>query len=421
MIWIDRGNFIVKPPQGIVLSEKDDKLMLKFDIDTLRLFPFYISQAEITNKEYHQFVEWVKDSVIRSFLALRDEKYYSDVKHGILDKKRPIDWTHPDLESFFISQSDRYTTSKVFNPKFLNYGIFYVDSVKSIVNVYPDTAIWTKEYPFSYMQPMSNNYFQSPVYDDYPVIGISYIQANAYCNWKTNQLREVFKSEGIAFPEGISYRLPLDFEWEYAALSNDFYDFERVYPWKGTDFQKNGSYLCNYGTVTDNNNIQIKKFQDDGALLTNPVDLFPTNENNLYNMAGNVSEWVGGTSKIYLYYHKVFAELSNASNHQDTMKVMLRFMEKAYGNCYVRQYMNDKSFTDLAEQYLRKIQSILYSDYSIAKGGSWADQPTSLMSTSYTILPSKNYVSSHIGFRMVLETYGVKITPSKKVKHKKNK
>ena len=62
------------------------------------------------------------------------------------------------------------------------------------IRVYPDTTVWIKDFNYSYNEPMHNDYFSHPAYQDYPVVGISWKQAVAFCNWRT-QYKNIYQRE----------------------------------------------------------------------------------------------------------------------------------------------------------------------------------------------------------------------------------
>ncbi|HRG39534.1 MAG TPA: SUMF1/EgtB/PvdO family nonheme iron enzyme, partial [Bacteroidia bacterium] len=57
--------------------------------------------------------------------------------------------------------------------------------VKDVINVYPDTLAWVHDFTYSFNEPMTNMYFWHPAYDDYPVVGVTWKQARAFCIWRT--------------------------------------------------------------------------------------------------------------------------------------------------------------------------------------------------------------------------------------------
>lgn len=153
-----------------------------------------------------------------------------------------------------------------------------------IVNVYPDTTAWINDFENAYNEPYTRMYFAHAGYNDYPVVGVSWEQANAFSNWRTEFLKRSLGREG-AFVE--PYRLPTEAEWEYAARAGNS---ESMYPWDETlPMDERGCFYANFKPMEGD-------FVRDGHLITSRVGTFKPNDFGLYDMAGNVSEW---TSTAY--------------------------------------------------------------------------------------------------------------------------
>ena len=152
------------------------------------------------------------------------------------------------------------------------------------MNVYPDTTAWINDFENAYNEPYTRMYFAHAGYNNYPVVGVSWEQANAFSNWRTEFLRRSLGKEGIYIEP---YRLPTEAEWEYAARAGNS---ESAYPWEETlPMDERGCFYANFKPMEGD-------FVRDGHVITSPVGTFRPNDFGLYDMSGNVSEW---TSTAY--------------------------------------------------------------------------------------------------------------------------
>lgn len=178
----------------------------------------------------------------------------------------------------------------------------------------PDEKVWKRE--LAYNDPFIENYLRHSGFRYYPVVGVSWTQANKYCEWRTktvNKYRsqkagnEYDLEEGEILPieSGLvvpAYRLPTEAEWEYAArgmVGTQSLDFvqstQRVYPWdglslRGTTGEWQGKYLANFKRSRGNYKGIAGESDSNGA--TSYVYYYPPNDFGLYDMVGNVNEWV---------------------------------------------------------------------------------------------------------------------------------
>ncbi len=152
--------------------------------------------------------------------------------------------------------------------------------VKDIINVYPDTLAWIHDFTYSFNEPMTNMYFWHPAYDDYPVVGVSWKQARAFCIWRTQLFNNWLTSSGQYIVN--DFRLPTESEWEYAARGGLSLS---PYPWGGPYIlNSNGCYLANFKPRRGN-------YLPDGGFHTVRVGSYNPNDFGLYCMAGNAAEW----------------------------------------------------------------------------------------------------------------------------------
>ncbi|HAA01126.1 MAG TPA: gliding motility-associated lipoprotein [Flavobacteriales bacterium] len=152
--------------------------------------------------------------------------------------------------------------------------------IKEIINVYPDTLCWISDFTYSFNDPMTNMYFWHPAYDEYPVVGVTWVQAKAFCVWRTQLLNFWLESMGEFYVQ--DFRLPTEAEWEYGARGG--LDLS-PYPWGGPYIRNaRGCFLGNFKPMRG-------RYMEDGGFHTVKVTSYHPNDFGLYCMAGNVSEW----------------------------------------------------------------------------------------------------------------------------------
>lgn len=233
-----------------------------------------------------------------------------------------------------------------------------------IVNVYPDTTCWVNDFRNSENETYLRNYFSNPTYNDYPVVGVTWEQANAFCAWRTDYL---LKGLGAAAKYVQRYRLPTEAEWEYAARGKD----QNEFPWDNEDVASGkGCFYANF--KPDNGN-----YTKDGNLITSRTGIYQPNSNGLYDMAGNVAEW---TSTVYT---EAGVEAMNDINPQLKYNAAIE------------------------DPYRLKKKSV--------RGGSWKD-PESHIRSAWRSSEYQNQPRSYIGFRCVRSLANTTSQKSKKSK-----
>lgn len=278
----------------------------------------------------------------------------------------------------------------------------------------PAPLVWARA--LSYNDKMMNNYLDHPAYNDYPVVGVTWEQAQDYCLWRTDRANELLLvrmgvmepvdyttirsmddqneilnmifttrkyllaagyeptrgedafvdvfdiekkvevSDGVLFPE---YRLPTEAEWEYAAygmliagdLTGEGYDEKRVFPWDGDDFRNmsvdgQGDMMANFARGRGDY-MGVAGNLNDGGDYTLPVWSYEPNDFGLYNMAGNVNEWVSDV------YRASSSELVQGHNPYR-------------GNSFKKPLMKDTVIDDVETQtvVLDKFGRVMYESYS---------------------------------------------------------
>lgn len=302
---------------------------------------FYMDETEVTNKMYMEYLDWLK---------------------------------------------------RIYPPSEENYRAIYIGAL-------PDTLVWRNR--LGYNEVMTDNYLRHPGYGEYPVVGVSWIQAVEFANWRTDRVNEMYLedagyitrdakitsveagqtfntdtyintptqvyggNDSITSPEntrrraqttasgdtinvyagretGIispSYRLPTEVEWEYAALgltelrSYNIYRGRKKYPWDGQYTRSGkrkvrGDQLANFKQGKGDYG-GIAGWSDDGADITNEVKQYEPNDFGLYDMAGNVAEWVADVYRPIVddefndfNYYRGNVYTKNAISDDGTVKIV---------------------------------------------------------------------------------------------------
>ena len=327
MAFIPAGSFTMGQ------SDQDAVYAMNTYSKVVTVESFWMDQTEISNNKYRQFVYYVRDSILRTKLGeagIDGRNYYVVDKEGNQLEPKVLNWnekidpkeenTKAVIEEMFYPPEERFNGQKEVDSRKLNYSFFWVDyqqasratykfdykagtgkyegivtnldGVKTavtnrgnfimhdIVNVYPDTLCWIRDFTYSFNDPQASLYFWHPSYDDYPVVGVSWVQAKAFSIWRTDYMNSNLRHHGV--PDVQAYRLPLETEWEYAARGN--LDLS-PYPWGGP-YTRNykGCFLANFKPLRGN-------YIDDGSVYAAKVGSYEPNEYGLYDMAGNVAEW----------------------------------------------------------------------------------------------------------------------------------
>lgn len=256
---------------------------------------FYMDDTEITNNEYRQFVYWVRDSIAHNIMG--DFKPADDYGNEWLDWEYELDYSDPTLDELFYQGDQAFNGKRELNAekfvykyewidekeaaKFLQYGEGNRASLinRDEANIYPDTLVWIRDFSYSYNDPMTRNYFSHPAFDDYPVVGVDWKQAKAFCHWRT-KIWNSFKGDDE--PNSEAFRLPTELEWEHAARGGHQL---APYPWGGYYVRNaKGCLLANFKPGRGN-------YPEDGGQYTVKADAYFPNDYGLYCMAGNVAEW----------------------------------------------------------------------------------------------------------------------------------
>ena len=370
----------------------------------------------------------------------------------------------------------------------------YPELVKAAL---PDTLVWREE--LAYNEPYVEYYFRHPGFNNHPVVGVNWLQAQEYCKWRSDRVNEVQlldkgiieydpdqqgedhfttrsyihghyeaieangmknldpnaesetrrvnMNDGILMPD---YRLPTEAEWEYAALAligtqpqegEERYTDRRIYTWDGATVRENrhgktqGDMLANFARGRGDM-MGLAGALNDNADITAPVGTYKANDFGLYNMAGNVSEWVLDVyrpmTSLDMQEHNPFRgnvfqtldlDEENKTQRDSIGRIQYReYTEDEIGNrrnyrkSDVRNYMDGDEFSGV--DYETDKTTLISDKARVIKGGSWQDRAY-YMSPGTRRFMDEDQSSSTVGFRCAMIRVGPSSGKSFKKKKKK--
>ena len=355
MAFIPAGSFMMGP------SDQDALFAMNSLSKQVTVDAFWMDQTEITNNKYRQFVYWVRDSILRTKLGeaqIADREYFMTDDDGNVIEGNVINWeekidpeeetTKGIIEEMYYPPEERFNGKKQYDVRKYNYSYFWFDykqasksryvydyanntgkyegkvvdnngvvtDVKDrssfirheVINIYPDTLCWIRDFTYSFNDPQADLYFWHPSFDDYPVVGVTWHQANAFSHWRTEFMNTALRKNGVSDVQ--EYRLPLETEWEYAARGA--LDLSK-YPWGGP-YTRNyeGCFLANFKPLRGN-------YIDDGNVYAGKVASYQPNEYGLYDMSGNVAEWTccAYHPSAYIFQHDLQPNYEYNARPQD--------------------------------------------------------------------------------------------------------
>ncbi len=388
------------------------------------------------------------------------------------------------VSSFYIDETE------ISNANYREYlywvkRVFGADYPQVYQNALPDTLVWREE--LAYNEPYVEYYLRHPAYNDYPVVGVSWLQANEFCKWRTDRVNEMYlvekkilelnpnqynednfnteayllgKYEGntrkrgalkdytpngsgtrhVRMEDGIllpDYRLPTEAEWEYAALGlignhvegQEIITDQRIYPWDGNTVRDprhggwQGKFMANFKRGRGDY-AGLAASLNDNSIVTAPVYSFMPNDYGLFNMAGNVNEWVFDVYRKFTYMdvedmnpvrgnvfkERIVDEEGRPVELDSLGRVQYEVVpddevvhRRNYKHGNVINYLDGDSTSQVAYGY--GVTTLVSDKTRVYKGGSWADEAYWLAPGARRYL-EEDQASATIGFRCAMIRMG---------------
>ncbi|WP_346236362.1 formylglycine-generating enzyme family protein [Niabella insulamsoli] len=355
VIEIPTGTFVMgdETDTSSVLKKEQSKPVL--------ISGFYISQTEVTNAQYKEFVHWVRDSIAARMLGGEYVTIVAGDTAVNWKNASKINYANPEIMSqlgdLLLDPAKTINNKRTIDPSKLVYllqGFNYQEAAKKenknrapsefiykyAVPIYPDTLCWMRDFGYSNNEQMAVGYFASAKYQNYPVVGVSWNQANAFCDWMTKQKINTYQNKN-RLAEGGKCRLPTEAEWAYAASLNSAEEVQQQ----------------------DENSEAPNDLRAEGKIFPVYVNDRKKGKAGLYNMKDNVSEWM-----VTSYYE-------GGENFQNRFNPDIQFGTPESQSKFQRR--------------------------KVIRGGSWKDSP-SLTTSKNRSYEDMDATHSYIGFRVVV-------------------
>lgn len=397
-------------------------------------------------------------------------------------------YDHNNIERRVTVPSFYMDATEISNLHYLEYlhwlSRVFVDFPEVYIEALPDTLCWRDK--LAYNEPYVDYYLRHPAYKDYPVVGVNWLQATAYAAWRTDRVNEmILIREGILKPDiaqmneenfntgaylngqyqssnpgkhlikdintkgatrnvrmedGIflpDYRLPTEAEWEFAAIANigsstyENINEKKIYSWGGLTVRNHGKekdrgYIdANFKRGKGDQGGISGRLNDAGFITREVISYWP-NDHGLYNMSGNVSEWVMDVYRPLSYedmtdfnsyrgnvFMKKKLDIDGVVDIKDSLGrlqyIPVTEEENAARRNYKKSdnkgYIDEEFYNEGDQQYEYGVTSLVNNQARVYKGGSWNDRAYWLSPGTRRYLDQEQSTST-LGFRCAMHRVG---------------
>jgi len=398
-------------------------------------------------------------------------------------------YDHNNFERKMTVGSFYMDETEVSNLHYLEYLYWlkrvFVDYPEVYESQLPDTNCWRNR--LAYNEPYVEYYLRHPAYKNYPVVGVNWLQATDFAAWRTDRVNEMIMiREGVLKPDrnqmneenfntdaylvgqfqsaapgkhevkdinlkkgirnvkmedGIllpDYRLPTEAEWEYAAIGNidasqhENTNSKKIYSWGGLTVRHHGGKEIDRGLVMENfkrgkgDQGGISSKLNDGALITTEVKAYWPNGHGLYNMSGNVSEWVMDVYRALSLedisdfngyrgnqFDRKLLDEDGIVEQKDSLgrityipvKESENTRRRNYKKSDVIGYIDEEVYNEGEQQYEYSVTSLVNNKARVYKGASWNDRAYWLAPGTRRFLDEEQSLST-LGFRCAMHRVG---------------
>jgi formylglycine-generating enzyme len=436
LVFVQGGTFMMGAAEEDVMSDWNN-------IPTRKTVnSFYIDRTEVANIHYREYLYWINNvfdsdeylavrlGALPDTLVWREELAYNEplveyyLRHPSYNYYPVVGVTWRQAYDFCLWRSDRVNEKALLDKGFINKN--------SLKNIQGQTAesFNTKAYLLGLTTPTPGNNVRS--------------KKNPLKNPNGTPRTQVTFEDGILLP---NYRLPTEAEWEYAALAlvgqnpnpsrkegkrgEELITNKQVFAWSQNvnglrDSRRGtwqGTFLANFKRG-NGDNMGVAGGLNDRAVYTAPVDAFYPNSFGLYNMSGNVNEWVGDVFRplsptdvddVSPYrgnrYTNVYKNADGEAEKDSLGRVKMQYVtdeesksRRNYQKGNVINYLDGDSMIT-GVNYGYGLTTLISDKSRVIKGGSWNDRPYWLSPGTRRFM-EEDQASSTVGFRCAMDRVG---------------